>query len=378
MILGVIPARGGSKGLKRKNLMEICGKPLIAWSIESAIESELLDNFVVSTEDKEIKEVADFYGAQVLDRPHHLALDESTTISVLKHVVEELNPNIVVVLQPTSPLRNDDTIDKCLESFLSSGADNLVTGYYCKYREFGTYDNLRRQDYKGFFNDDGNVYILKKELILTGRWSGDNIIRYVTEREENYEIDDNTDFYVVEKLLEKRLLDKLTPKVENIKLLAMDVDGVLTDGSMYYTEKGDEIKKFNTRDGKGIELIRNQGIKTAIITQEETEITKVRARKLKIDHLYQNVHDKAAAVVKIAKEENININQIAYIGDDFNDLALLKTVGFSATPADGIIENKRFVNYICRKKGGEGCVREFCEWIIKGNKQSKFENLSDK
>lgn len=204
MILGVIPARGGSKGISRKNIRKICGKELIAWSIASAQKSRLLDDFIVSTEDPEIKKIAISYGAKAVDRPEHLAADDATTISVLQHVVEVKNPDIVVVLQPTSPIRSDNLIDMCIERFIASKADNLATGFYCKYREFGTYDNLRRQDIQGFFYDDGNIYILKRELIQAGRWSGKKIEKYFTEPDENYEIDDELDFFIVDNLLERR------------------------------------------------------------------------------------------------------------------------------------------------------------------------------
>ena len=367
MILGVIPARGGSKGIPRKNIKMICGKPLLAWSIEAAQKSKLLDDFIVSTEDKEIADVARSYGAKVLNRPEKLATDEATTISVLKHVTEELNPDVVVVLQPTSPIRDDDLIDKCISKFLESKADNLATGFYCKYKEFGTYDNLRRQDLKGFFYDDGNIYILTKKLILSGRWSGDKIEKVLASREQNHEIDDNIDFFIVEKLLEKRIIKRQLINLEKIKLLAMDVDGVLTDGRMYYSENGDELKKFNTKDGKGIELLRQIGVKTAIVTQEKTKMVEKRAKKLKVDYLYQGVDDKIQIIKEIAEKEKLKMGQIAYIGDDLNDLPLLKKVGFSATPADGSIENKREVAYICQKNGGDGCVRELSDLIILAN-----------
>lgn len=173
------------------------------------------------------------------------------------------------------------------------------------------------------------------------------------------------------KLLERRLLNKIAHNLRNIKLLAMDVDGVLTDGGMYYSEDNNELKKFCTRDGKGIELIRNAGIKTAILTQEETEIVKRRAKKLKIDYLYQNVHNKKEIIKEIATKEKLLLDQVAYIGDDLNDLETLKAVGFSATPSDGTMENKKVVDYICKKKGGEGCVREICELIITSEIQLK-------
>lgn len=367
MILGVIPARGGSKGVPHKNIKTICGKPLIAWSIEAARRSKLLDDFVVSTDDCEIADISRRYGAKVIDRPVELATDEATTISVLQHVVNVLNPNIVVVLQPTSPIRDDDLIDRCISKFLEIKPDNLATGYYCKMREYGTYDNLRRQDLEGFFYDDGNVYVLRRDLISEGKWTGKNIAEMPISREQNYEIDDEVDFSIVEKLLEKRELKKSDSIFSDIKLIAMDVDGVLTDAGMYYSEDGDELKKFNTRDGKGIELARNAGIKTALITQERTKIVEKRAAKLGINYVYQGIKDKVKVIEEIALKENLTMKQIAYIGDDVNDIPVLKTVGISFAPNDASVEVKRIVNYITSRKGGEGAVREMVDVILGKN-----------
>lgn len=367
MILGVIPARGGSKGIPHKNIKQICGRPLIAWSIEAAQKSKLLDDFVVSTEDSEIARISMQYGAKVLDRPVELATDEATTVSVLQHAVNELNPDIVVVLQPTSPVRDDDLIDMCISKFLEVKPDNLATGYYCKMREYGTYDNLRRQDIKGFFYDDGNVYVLKKKLILEGKWTGKKIVKLPISREQNYEIDDEVDFFIVEKLLGKRVIENSCKTLKNIKLIAMDVDGVLTDAGMYYSEDGNELKKFNTRDGKGIELARNAGIKTALITQEKTKIVEKRAEKLRIDHVYQGIKDKVKAIEEIALKEQLDMDQIAYIGDDINDISVLKRVGLSFAPNDAPDEVKKIVSIITSRKGGEGAVREVVDIIIGKN-----------
>ncbi|MCK5607140.1 acylneuraminate cytidylyltransferase [Candidatus Pacearchaeota archaeon] len=367
MILGIIPARGGSKGIPRKNIKTMCGKPLIAWSIEAASKSKLLDDFVVSTDDCEIADISRQYGAKVIGRPAELATDEATTVSVLQHVVNVLNPDIVVVLQPTSPIRDDDLIDKCISKFLETKPDNLATGYYCKMREYGTYDNLRRQDIEGFFYDDGNVYVLRRELISKGKWTGKNIAKMPISREQNYEIDDDVDFLIVEKLLEKKELKNSTNIFSDIKLIAMDVDGVLTDAGMYYSEDGNELKKFNTRDGKGIELVRNEGIKTALITQEKTKIVEKRATKLGINYVHQGIRDKVKVIEEIALKENLTMNQIAYMGDDVNDISVLKIVGASFAPNDASEEVKHIVSYIMSRKGGEGAVREMVDIILGKN-----------
>ena len=174
----------------------------------------------------------------------------------------------------------------------------------------------------------------------------------------------------------KRTLQK---SLQQIRLFATDVDGVLTDGGMYYAESGDEWKKFNTRDGMGIKLLQKAGIITAIVTQERTKLVARRAEKLTIPELHQGVLDKLSLVREMASRHGLTLSQVAYIGDDINDLETLKAVGFSATPADGMPQVAAAVDYICQKKGGEGAVREMIEMILLAQasrpkvRSSKFE-----
>ena len=203
MILGITPARGGSKSIPRKNIRMICGKPLIAWTIEAAREAKLLDRYMVSTEDKQIAQISIKYGAGVIDRPAELASDEASTLSVLQDVLKQVDADIVVVLQATSPIRNPDLIDYCIGRFIDRGADSLATGFICKYEEYGT-SHQRRQDIKGFFYDDGNVYVIKADLIRKGDRYGKKIERVITDREQNIEIDDEFDLWLAEQVLRKR------------------------------------------------------------------------------------------------------------------------------------------------------------------------------
>jgi CMP-N-acetylneuraminic acid synthetase len=203
MILGVIPARGGSKGVPRKNLRRIEGLPLIEWSIRAAAESALLDRSVVSTEDPEIARVAREAGSEVLERPAALATDDASTLSVLEHLVETIPAEVVVVLQPTSPIRDSGLIDSCIRRFLESAADSLATGYICKSVEYGR-NVLRRQDIDGFFMDDGNVYVIRADRIRQGDRYGERIERVLLDREQNVEIDDEYDFWVAGQILRKR------------------------------------------------------------------------------------------------------------------------------------------------------------------------------
>lgn len=203
-ILGITPARGGSKDIPRKNIKELCGKPLIAWTIEAAKKSRLLDRYVVSTEDREIAEIAKNYGAEVIDRPPELATDEATTLSVLQDVLKKMDADVVVILQCTSPVRNEDLIDSCIKRFLDTGADSLATGFICQYQEYGTYSE-RRQDIKGFFYDDGNVYVIKADLIKKGDRYGQKMEKLTIDREQNVEVDDEFDFWIAEQIVGKRL-----------------------------------------------------------------------------------------------------------------------------------------------------------------------------
>ena len=152
--------------------------------------------------------------------------------------------------------------------------------------------------------------------------------------------------------------------VKKIKLFLTDVDGVLTDGGMYYSASGDELKKFNTRDGVAVELLHEAGIKTGMITSETTKIVENRAKKLKIDYLVQGAKagGKLTSAEEICKKEGITLDEVAYIGDDINCIDLLSAVGLKACPADASAKVKRISGIIIlAKKGGEGVVREFVE-----------------
>ena len=204
MILGITPARGGSKGIPKKNIKEICGKPLLAWTIEAAKKSRLLDTYVVSTEDKEIAEIARRYGAEVVPRPPELSTDEATTLSVMQDVLGKIDADVVVLLPCTSPVRDDGLIDYCIKRFLETKADSLATGFICKLYEWGTY-SARRQDLKGFFHDDGNVSVTKGELIKRGTLWGKKMERVLIDKDQTFEIDDEFDFWLNEQIIKKRL-----------------------------------------------------------------------------------------------------------------------------------------------------------------------------
>lgn len=145
---------------------------------------------------------------------------------------------------------------------------------------------------------------------------------------------------------------------------ATDVDGVLTDAGIYYFESGEELKKFNTHDGMGIKLLQEAGIITAFITKEKTGIVERRGAKLAVPEVHQGVEDKFQVLTQLAKKYGVQLQQVAYIGDDVNDIEALKAAGFSAAPADALPSVRKAVKYVCHKKGGEGAVREVVELIL--------------
>lgn len=160
------------------------------------------------------------------------------------------------------------------------------------------------------------------------------------------------------------------------KLIITDIDGVWTDGSMYYDQTGNELKKFHTYDSAGVLFARLLNIPVAILTGETTEIVNRRATKLQINYLYQGVKNKVETAQKIIDELKIGFEDCAFIGDDINDLALLCKVGFSGAPNNAAEYIKEKVHYVTQKKGGEGAFREFVEYILK--EQGVFEDVLQK
>jgi YrbI family 3-deoxy-D-manno-octulosonate 8-phosphate phosphatase len=170
----------------------------------------------------------------------------------------------------------------------------------------------------------------------------------------------------------KKLNKHLKNKALKIKLVLTDNDGVLTDTGVYYSNEGEVFKRFSIRDGMGVERLRKElGIETGIITGEISGSIKSRAEKLKIKNLYLGIMEKHLLLTEIQDRNNIKPENIAYIGDDVNDIKLMKLVGFTASPADAMSDIRNMVDYVCEQKGGHGAFREFAELIISLNSDNK-------
>jgi N-acylneuraminate cytidylyltransferase len=179
------------------------------------------------------------------------------------------------------------------------------------------------------------------------------------------EIDEPEDWIIAERLFLKNNYSLTNYDFSKIKIFLSDVDGVLTDAGMYYTEKGDEIKKFSTYDGMAFKILQKRGVKVGIITTEDRQLNRNRAQKLSLDFDFHGADDKLKIIKELCKKQNINLNQVAYIGDDVNCFELLSNVGFPACPKNAVEKIKSIPNIIqISQNGGSGAVREFVEIII--------------
>ena len=311
----------------------------------------------------------------VYDREAANAQDTSSTESAMIEYIAHAGLNdgdVFVLIQATSPLTQSGDIDAALRLFLDGDYDSLLSCSRTKrffWNDDGTPANYdytarpRRQDFTGSLMENGAFYISTVNAIRESqcRLSG-KIAVYEMPEYCGIELDEPEDWGILEGLMRRYVLKDSRPA---IKLLAMDVDGVLTDGGMYYAEDGNELKRFNTIDGKGIELVRNAGIRTAIITSENMKLNARRGQKLKIDFVLQGVQDKLRAMLELCRELKIDMNNTAYIGDDVNDSVLLENAGLSACPANAVDAVKDIPGILRLKhSGGYGAVREFCDYIL--------------
>jgi len=169
---------------------------------------------------------------------------------------------------------------------------------------------------------------------------------------------------------------ELRTKLDKIKILLTDIDGVLTNGGLYYTEEGMVMKEFYVRDGMGTTLLHKAGFQTGVISTDVSPIAKTRAERLKMEFIYTGIWEKDKALEEICTQTKLTFENIAFIGDDVNDLAILKKVGFAACPKDASDEVKELAHYICKKNGGKGAYREIADLILKNHKVKKNEKTN--
>lgn len=380
-IIAFIPVRGGSKSIPLKNIRIFCGKPLVYWSASTLQSAESIDKIVVATDSEKIKETVNAFNLdklEVFDRSAENSTDTASTEDVIIEYIEKADvtdSDIFILVQATSPLTETRHIEEALSIFQSKGYDSMLTcvrNYRFFWNSDGTSKNYdyrnrpRRQDFDGELMENGAFYIntigniRKSRNRLSGK-----IGIYEMPEYTGFEIDEPDDWSLLENLMYKYVLTKKLYK--KIKVVLSDVDGVLTDGGMYYSQHGDELKKFNTRDGMAFQLLREAGIKTGIITSENTKIVENRGNKLKVEYVYQGKHKdgKLAAAIDICQKEGISLEEVAYVGDDINCMQILSNVGLAACPKDASKKIKAIPNIIVlNSNGGEGVLRELVELLM--------------
>ncbi len=380
-VIAFIPVRGGSKSIPLKNIKPLCGKPLVCWNIEALEACPQVDIVIVATDSDEIWRVVESRGYKkttLYRRSTENATDTASTESVMLEYLKYANlpkDDVFMLVQATSPLTESVHFSEALQMYKKDDVDSMLTcvrSYRFFWNEDGTsmnYDYMkrpRRQDFKGLLMENGAFYINKVgNIIKSGNRLSGKIGVYEMPEYTATEIDEPDDWSKIEDLMRMHILSKKPQS--KIKLFLSDVDGTLTDGGMYYSESGDELKKFNTRDGMGFQLLRDAGIKTGVVTSENTKIVSNRVAKLKVDYLIQGEkgEGKLKAVQKLCDKIGIDLNEVAYIGDDINCFELLSNVGYAACPADACKKVKDLIGIcVLNNMGGCGCVREFIERIL--------------
>ena len=376
-IIAFIPARIGSKSILQKNIKVFCGKPLIFWNLQE-LQNSVVNEIIVATDSDKIKSIViafNFSKVKVYDRKKENAKDISSTESVMLEYINSSNisnKDTFMLVQATSPFTQSNHFNKGLELF--KHYDSILT--CCESKRFSwingkainydIYNRPRRQDYKGTLIENGAFYISSVADIKStkNRISGDIGIYEMPEYTYT-EIDEPADWMVAESLMKRFVLKNEELDFSNIKLFLSDVDGVLTDAGMYYTESGDEFKKFCTYDGMGFQLLQKTGVKVGILTTEDRELNRRRAKKLGLDFDFHGAKDKLQIVKDLCVKENITLAEVAYIGDDVNCFGLLSFVGIAACPNNAVDRIKAIPNIIqLKKNGGDGVVREFVELFI--------------
>lgn len=383
-----IPLRGGSKSIPGKNIRPIAGKPLCQWVIEAAVGSRLVDAVFVATDSDEIRRVVQSFGLpklEVVGRSPATATDTASTESAMIEFAEAREFEHLVLIQATSPLLRTSDLDAAIERYAARGADSLVSVVPQKRfiwsvdaegwavpRNYDPAARPRRQDFEPHYVENGALYVCRREgLLRTKSRLFGKIVTHVMAEETFHELDEPIDYRIIEPLLleRQRQHSSLAERARRIRLVLTDVDGVLTDAGMYYSEAGDELKKFSTRDGKGFELLRTAGFRVGLLTSERTALVERRAAKLKLDIVRQGAVDKVPVFEEILAETGLTPADVAYMGDDLADLPVLERVGLAACPADAISTVRERVHYVSSKPGGAGCFRDLAELILQHREQ---------
>lgn len=382
MNIAYIPVRGGSKSIPLKNIKNLCGRPLVYWVVKAAGECKDIDVIYVATDSEVIKRTVEeffFNKVKVIERSKESASDTASTEMAMLEFSSQYSFDNIVLIQATSPMLTAEDLTRGFEKFQEKDTDSVLSVVrqkrfnweedeegYAKASNYDIFHRPRRQEFDGYLVENGAFYITSRAALLKYRNRVSGRIRAVEMSENSFlEIDENMDWEVTEYLLRKREKEqKLLAKKSEIRMFLTDCDGCLTDGGMYYSEKGDEMKKFHTRDGMGFQRLREKGIITGIVTGEDMALNRKRAEKLKLDFIRSGIKNKVDTIRDLCREYDILLENVVYVGDDLNDLDAIRLVGFGCCVQNAVDELKKEAKYIARLKGGEGAVREIIDYIL--------------
>jgi len=400
-ILAIIPARGGSKGIPRKNIRPFAGYPLIAWSIAAAKQSQQVTRVIVSTDDDEIASVAREFGAETpFMRPAKFAEDNTTDLPVFEHALqwlaehEKYQPDVVVQLRPTSPIRPRGLVDEAIRILLEHRDADSVRGVvpagqnpHKMWRISGDHGpmknlldmpgieepyNAPRQILPPIYWQTGHIDAIRTETITKGgSMSGGVIYPIIIDPRYTIDIDNLQDWARYEHLVSSGELDMVTPgktrrpMPETIKLIICDFDGVITDNRVWTDQDGHETIVASRADSMRINQMREIGIDVMILSSQVNSVVSARAKKMGVEAVHGvGLQDKGRAMREILAQKNLQPEEVVYIGNDWNDLPCFEIAGWAVAVADAYPEVLRAADYVLKTPGGHGAVRELCDLIL--------------
>lgn len=405
-VLALIPARGGSKGIPRKNIRDFAGAPLIAYSITAGLQARHVTRVIVSTDDEEIAAVAREWGAETpFLRPAEFAKDDTTDLPVFQQALawlaenENYHPDFVLQLRPTSPVRPVGLIDEAIELMHANPQADCVRGVVPsgqnpfkmwqidpdtqQLRPLLSLPDLKepynapRQELPKTYWQTGHVDVIRTSTILEkNSLTGDVIMPVLIDPRYTVDIDTPADMARYARLMQDPTLEPVDPLKsrrqfpQHPQLLVMDFDGVFTDDTVITDQYGRESVICSRSDGFGLDMLRQHGkVRAMILSREENPVVSARARKLKLE-VYLGVQDKAPAIQQIIKNHLLSQAEVIYIGNDLNDLPVIPFVGYFACPQDAHPEVIRRADLVLSKPGGRGAIRELVEIILRSKNES--------
>nr|WP_319486578.1 acylneuraminate cytidylyltransferase [uncultured Cohaesibacter sp.] len=381
--IAVIPARGGSKGVPRKNKRLLGGIPLVARSIRAALGAKSVDAVFVSSDDDEILEIATEWGAIPIKRPDALANDSATSESALFHVLDEIKRRgeevqTLVFLQCTSPFTTSEDIDAVVAAFEDKEADSAFSvsdnhgflwsldenGYGLGVNHDHSRQRLRRQDLKPQFLETGAIYVMNVDAFRKAGHRFCGSLVPVPIDTLVFEIDSLQDWDIAVSLCGS--LDRQSSKAEalrNVKVIVTDFDGVHTDDLVTVNELGQESVVCSRRDGMGLELLREAGYRVIILSKEKNVVVQKRGEKLQVEVIH-GVDQKEAVLTDWLRANGLDWSEIAYVGNDINDIACMKNAALGLCPSDAVSSVLQIADIILPEKGGKGALRGLSDLIL--------------